>query len=295
MDQAAFERVSKPKLDGALNLDRLLPDAELFISFSSISAILGLPGMANYAAANAGLDALAAARRARGAHGLSIHWGPWLDTGMHAGELAERNTAELQRQGIEPLAPEDAVHLFRCLAGSRDSSVTVMATDWAAFGAARSSRKSRVFIERLGGAEARGDAASELAARLAAAESVHVRRKLLETAIRETAAQILRIPPQRLDSRRALGTLGLDSLMAVELRNRLEGLLARPLSATLAWNYPTIEALAAYLSGDTAADAPVAQAPIRSETSDSGEIAALAEVSLSDEEIARQLRAGRHP
>ena len=294
MDRPAFDRIFVPKLVGARNLDRLLPDVDLFVLFSSISATMGFPGMSNYASANAGLDGIAAARRARGVHGLSIQWGAWLSTGMHAGELAERNTAELERQGIQPLTAVDGVALFEWLTGFPGSAVAVMPVDWTTFRAARGGRERRLFAERVCEAGQGGGEADAFAARLAAADSVHARRQMLETAVRDTAARVLRVSPRRLDSRRPLGTMGLDSLMAIELRNRLEALLGRSLSATLAWNYPTVEALATFLSGDgVAASSQAPQAAAPTAEPDSLDVGLEEIVELSDEDVARELRAGR--
>jgi acyl transferase domain-containing protein/acyl carrier protein len=297
MDRATFDRVLSPKLSGARNLDRLLPDVDLFILFSSTSSMLGIPGMSNYASANAGLDAIAAARRARGAHGLSIQWGPWLSTGMYAGVLEGRYAAEFARQGIQPLPATDGVSLYEWLTGFPGSAVAVMPVDWAKFSSARGGRSHRLFAERIGeAAQGTGEGAGDtdpFAARLAAAESVHARRQMLEIAVRDTAARVLRISPRKLDSRRPLGTMGLDSLMAIELRNRLEALLGRSLSATLAWNYPTVEALAAFLSGDTAvAPAPVQKAAVPVAEPDSLDVGLEQIIELSDEDVARELRAG---
>jgi NAD(P)-dependent dehydrogenase (short-subunit alcohol dehydrogenase family)/acyl carrier protein len=298
MDRATFDRVLAPKLVGAHNLDRCLPDLDLFVLFGSVIPLLGVAGMANYAAANAGLDAVAAARRARGVHGLNIQWGPWLSTGMQAGELAERNTAELQRQGIQALTPADGVPLYEWLTGFPGSSVAVMPVDWATFRSARGGRERRLFAERAGDAgQGGGGEADAFAVRLAAADSVHARRQMLESAVRDTAAQVLRISPRRLDSRRPLGSMGLDSLMAIELRNRLEALLGRSLSATLAWNYPTVESLSAFLSGEhvvaqAAAPAVAAAAAVTAEP-DSLTVDLQAVFELSDEDVARELRTGR--
>ena len=88
----------------------------------------------------------------------------------------------------------------------------------------------------------------ELSGRLAAA-GLAERRQLLDGVVRDAVGAVLKITPSRLDPRKALGTMGLNSLMAMELRNRLEVALGRPLSATLAWNYPTVEALVAHLAG----------------------------------------------
>ena len=93
MDRHAFDAVLGPKLLGAEALDRLLPDLDLFVVFSSTGAFLAQPGQANYAAANAGLDALVQDRRARGLPGLSVAWGVWANTGLVKSAAGERNVA----------------------------------------------------------------------------------------------------------------------------------------------------------------------------------------------------------
>ena len=86
------------------------------------------------------------------------------------------------------------------------------------------------------------------------------RRQMLERVVRGAVGHVLKIAPSRLDRRKSFGDLGLNSLMAVELRNRLETALGRPLSATLAWNYPTIEAIVDFLAADKP-DAPATENP----------------------------------
>ena len=108
------------------------------------------------------------------------------------------------------------------------------------------------------------------------------RRRILEPMIRSAVGHVLKIAPSRLDGRKSLGNMGLSSLMAIELRNRLETALGRPLSATLAWNYPTIEAIIGYL----AEDEPDARLTVTSMVPPSGGelVDSLTEVvSLSDE------------
>ena len=78
--------------------------------------------------------------------------------------------------------------------------------------------------------------------------SLAERRQLLDGITRDVIARVLNLPPSRVDARKAFGTMGLTSLMAMELRNRLEAALDRPLSATLAWNYPTLEVLVDHLA-----------------------------------------------
>jgi myxalamid-type polyketide synthase MxaE and MxaD len=146
------------------------------------------------------------------------------------------------------------------------------------------------------GGSAGGDGA-ELRDRLAGAGPAE-RRQLLEAAVRDAAAKVLRIAPARLDPRKALGSLGLTSIMAMELRNRLEAALGRSLSATLAWNYPTVVAMTEHLLGQEAAASPApvpeagaavaAAAPVHP----MGDVGAIA--AQSDDEAALALR-GRRP
>ncbi|MGB0128392.1 MAG: beta-ketoacyl reductase, partial [Rhodocyclaceae bacterium] len=284
LDSDTFDRVLGPKLRGAMNLDRLLPELECFILFSSISAVLGMPGMSNYAADNAGLDALAADRWARGLPALSIQWGPWEGTGMHSGEKAERNMQWLREQGVQGFTPEQGVALFTALAGRPEAVITVMPVDWAVLQAARRGRDLRLFAGR-GNIGSEGAADLPLDQRLAALAPAE-RRKQLDKVVREAVSRVLKIAPQRIDPAKPLGTMGLNSLMAMELRNRLEAALGRALSATLAWNYPTVDALVVFLAGDTLAGvAP----PLVSSPGAAPAVAADV-AALSDEEAARLLR-----
>jgi acyl carrier protein len=119
---------------------------------------------------------------------------------------------------------------------------------------------------------------------------------LLDAAVRQSVAKVLKIAPARLDPRKALGSMGLNSLMAMELRNSLEAALGRSLSATLAWNYPTVHALVDHLCGDAAPAAPKAATPAVPAAEPGAQLAEIAE--LSDEEALVALRGapakGRH-
>ena len=252
MDRAAFERVMAPKLAGALNLDRLLPDLDLFVVFSSISAFWAPPGMANYSAANAGLDAVAERRRARGQHAVSIQWGPWAGVGLHEAVIAERSTQEMERTGVGSIAIETGTSLFAAIVGRPEPVITVLPIDWPTYRRARSGRDWPLF-RALSEAEVTAPLGS-FAARASSA-SPATRRPLFEGVVREVLAAVIRRPSNQLSSRRSFGSMGLDSLMALEFRNRLETVIERSLPATIAWNYPSIQSLVEYLdalfAGDT--------------------------------------------
>lgn len=292
MDRSSFDTGLHAKLRGAQLLDRLFPDAEPFVLFSSTGAFLTQPGQSNYAAANAGLDALAHDRRARGQSAVSIEWGVWANTGLVRGGAGERNVAEMARQGIRAFAPERGAAFFSALCSMTDAAVAVLPINWTVFRQSRPGRDVALFRDVDADEHVGAPQSGELSARLAAADTAG-RKKLIEPLVRETIGRVLKIAPSRLDPRKALGTMGLNSLMAMEMRNRLESVLGRPLSATLAWNYPTVDALVAHLAnGDPAV--PAARPAYGAQLAVAGLDNELGDVAkLSDDDAARALRGGR--
>lgn len=286
-----FERVLAPKLEGALHLDRLLPDLDQYIVFSSMCAFMGIPGTAAYAAANAGLDALVAARRSAGRSALSLQWGPWDSAGLLGGEAGARATEQFARAGIRRFGTDDGTRLFLALSGRRESAISVLPIDWAVFCAATTGRRSGLFDDRPEWQRAKAPQEAALADQLAGASPLE-RSKALERVIREALGQTLKIAPARIESKKLFGAMGLSSLLSMELRNRLEAALSRPLSATLAWNYPTVESLVAFLAG-LLAPAPAAP-PTPATVSTTPAPANLGVVAdLTDEQAAQLLRRRR--
>jgi len=302
LDQATFDRVLAPKLTGALVLDRLLPELDLFVLCSSFAAFWAPVGMVSYAAANAGLDGLAQARLARGAHALSVQWGPWADTGLYERAVSASSIEDLAREGVGALTVEQATLLLRSLLAQPAPVMAALPIDWAAF--CRGGRRHTEALYRSAvGDGALAHHAVDMIDRLLAATPAD-RRAAIEGLVRETVGGVLRLPAKELDLRRPFGLMGLDSLMALELRNRFERALGRPLSATLAWNHPTVEALTAHFDALLApeptslpdADQPgAAPAPALLEGADAdGLLAELAEISeLSDADVAHALRGAR--
>ena len=260
LDRQSFDAVVAPKLHGAQLLDRSLPELDFFTLFSSTGAFLPLPGGANYAAANAGLDALAQDRRARGLAALSIAWCPWEYTGAIKGLSGQARTAEFARRGVLALSPERCSSLFIALRGCTDSTIAVFPADLKRFQQSHPARSLLLFRDLLADQFETAVEPTRLPSQLASA-SVPERRQILETLVKDAVARVLKIAPGRLDPRKPLGNMGLNSLMAMELRNRLEIALDRPLSATLAWNYPTIEILVDHLAGGAPPPRPVEPSP----------------------------------
>jgi len=248
-----FRSVMAPKVLGALHLHALTSEAPLdfFVLYAAGAGLLGSPGQGNYAAANTFLDALAHHRKARGLSGLSIDWGAFSDVGLAAAQ--ENRGARLAARGMRNLTPVEGLGALERLLDSDRAQVGVMPIDvrqWVEFypAAASSRLLSRlVAAERAATGGRAGD--QELLARLAAAEP-GARARLLGEVLRAQASQVLRIPEDKLDVDAPLTSLGMDSLMGLELRNRIEAALGITVPATLLWTYPTVAALSRHLTDD---------------------------------------------
>ncbi|CAL9277936.1 Narbonolide_10-deoxymethynolide synthase PikA1, modules 1 and 2 [Streptomyces sp. SudanB5_2050] len=250
---AQVERVLRPKLLGARNLHELTRDRELdaFVLFSSLAGVLGGAGQANYAAANAYLDALAAHRTAHGLPAASLAWGPWEGDGMAAAqEAADR----LRRSGLTPLPPEQAVRAL----GRGHGPLVVADADWARLAAGSTQRLLDELpeVRAVRSAEPAVGQRPDLPARLAGRPAEEQSAVLLE-AVREEIAAVLRYAdPARIGADQEFLALGFDSLTSIELRNRLATRIGLTLPATLTLEQRTPAGLAAHLR-ERIADRPV--------------------------------------
>ncbi len=314
---ALFDRVVAPKLAGADLLDRLTrPDPlDFFVLFSSVAGVLGAPGQAAYAAANAALDTLAARRRRDGLPALSIAWGAWSGSGAAAGE---RTRAWLSGQGLAAMPPAQGLHaLERLLAEDHArppmpplAQRIVLPVDWRRYVDSTSGGRIPALLREVLGPDSvpprphtaptvqtPANRPAMLRDRLHAAPPQH-RRALLDAFVRDLVGRALGADPsRRLDERTPLGELGLDSLLAIELRNALGAALGQTLPATLLFDYPTIRALTEMLFNEVPGLAepvtaeppplPSARPPARSNAARLIETVA----DLSDEEVERAFAA----
>ncbi|ARF53633.1 hypothetical protein B1H19_05070 [Streptomyces gilvosporeus] len=251
-----FETVLRPKATAAQNLHELTQDLDLdhFVLFSSIVGVLGNAGQANYAAANAYLDALAEHRLGQGLPATSVAWGPWAGRGMATdSDAADR----MSRDGLLPLAAAPALAALRQALAQGMTQVTVADIDWSAYAPALTAVRPSPLIGDLPEARrALGPAAgprrerSPLRDRIGALPPAEQEQSLL-TMVREEAARVLGHPsPDTVDAQRAFREQGFDSLMAVDLRNRLSAATGLRLPATLLFDHPTALAIAAYLRAE---------------------------------------------
>jgi acyl transferase domain-containing protein/acyl carrier protein len=251
MDTARFRQALDPKVTGGWHLHTLTQERDLdfFVLFSSVTALLGTPGQGNYAAGNAFLDALAYHRRSNGLPALSINWGPWAEVGLAAVDANRGDRLALR--GVGSITAAQGVAAMARLWDEPETQVAVMPFDlalWREFYAA--ARDTHLFDALAGEVEmVEGETAvSDIITQLKAAEPGRQRQTLLANHIRTQVAQVLRLTAERIPFNKPLKTLGIDSLMTLELRNRLETSLGLTLSATLIWNYPTIDALTPFLA-----------------------------------------------
>jgi len=224
LDESNIAGILRPKLGGAIALDRLTRDdpIELFLLFSSATTLLGAPGQGVYVAANLALEAMTRQRRARGQPALAIAWGPIEDTGYLA-ERPEARDALARRLGAKPMSSSQALAGLPAIAGSGLPAAAFAETSW---------NEARRFLPILTSpffAEIRADAGASpgddsLIERLAGLDA-EAALALLKTAVTEEAANILRLPAAGIDPLRPLSEMGMDSLMAVELRLALESRL----------------------------------------------------------------------
>ncbi|MCW3841499.1 SDR family NAD(P)-dependent oxidoreductase [Micromonospora yasonensis] len=246
LDRARFRTVAAAKVDGAWHLHRATLDKDLdfFVLFSSAAALLGSPGQANYATANAFLDALAHRRRAQGRAALSVNWGPWSEAGLAA--RPDRG-GQLAGQGIASIAPHDGIEALDRLLRTPTVQASVLPLEHDRLRAAAAAGLVPALLADLVAVDATAAGArhhsGEVRRRLLSVEPGRRRHSLLTRHVAGEVARVLKVDAARVDVTAPLASMGIDSLMSLELRKRLEVSLDVELSATIAWQFPTIDAL----------------------------------------------------
>ena len=251
-----FEEVLWPKVLGAWRLHQatLDRDLDLFVLFSSVTGVLGNSGQGNHAAANAFLDQLAGYRRSLGLPGQSIAWGAWSGLG-EAEEQRERIERQLAASGSGWISPQQGLKAFDELVRHDLTTGMVAAVDWQVF--AENLEGAPAFFEDLlseasdsAAASEDGPAAADLLSQLRATAPEDW-KEVLASFVQREVQTVLRLPTAPAPS---IGffDLGMDSLMSVELRNRLNRALSGEyvVSNTAVFDYPGVASLADHLAGE---------------------------------------------
>ncbi|PRQ09067.1 type I polyketide synthase [Enhygromyxa salina] len=240
-DAAQLHAALRPKLLGAWNLHQLTEARELafFVMFGSLGGWIGLPGQASYAAANAALDGLAEHRRALGLPAVSVGWCGWRGLGFARSAGGAASLDRLAADGIGSLDAERALSLLDHLLTSDAAPVVAVMPP--------------AEVAEVASVDA-DDRLAELRALVPARRRVVVGDRVLA----EVAA-VLREEPQRVDVGRPLKDLGLDSLMSVELAERLARVLGVTTDPTLIWRHPSVDALVEHFVNELAEPGVVAE------------------------------------
>ncbi|MFJ2900709.1 SDR family NAD(P)-dependent oxidoreductase, partial [Streptomyces sp. NPDC087218] len=271
-DPERLWKVLGPKAAGAVHLHRLTRELDLsaFVLFSSVAGVFGGAGQSTYAAANTFLDALAAHRRAEGLPATSVSWGLWEAAGNGPTDnLGQVDLARMRRQGISALTSEQALRLLDAALSRPEPHLVAARLELDAL--QRGNDKGQdvpallrgMLRGRLRRAQDSGAPAAALKDRLAQLSDKERRRTVLQTVQRE-AAVVLGLPDSEgVGAQQVFKEVGLDSLMAVELRRRLSAETGIALPATIAFDHPTPDAVAAFLLERIAPPETPGRAPAR--------------------------------
>ncbi len=252
----SYRTATAPKIEGAWNLDQLTRNdpVRLMVFFSSAASILGSPGQGSYAAGNAFLDALAHHRSSRGLRTLSINWGAWASAGM-AARLAPEQAARWTRQGVRPMKPAAALAALETAIESGAVQTAVMDMDWQRFLSEKPARRDVALFHELQekkqqpGHTPDVKSESDILGRIGSAPAAD-RNSILSAHIKVCARRVLGLDPSApIQDTVPLQDVGLDSLMALEMRNELAQSLGLTLAAGLLFDYPSVEQLTSYLLG----------------------------------------------
>ncbi|MFB7676210.1 SDR family NAD(P)-dependent oxidoreductase [Kitasatospora purpeofusca] len=242
-----------PKADGARHLHELTRGHDLaaFVLYSSVAAVLGGPGQGSYAAANTYLDALAAHRRSIGLPAQSLAWGQWAEVSGITGHLTEADLRRAARAGLRPIPTERGTVLFDAAERVDAGFLAAVPLDLAAVRAQREVppllRGLVPPARRTAGAASPATAAPTLLPRLAALGEEERVAAVLEL-VRTEVAAVLGSEPGAVPAGKAFNDLGLDSLSAVELRNRITAATGLRLPPTVTFDHPDPTELSTHLS-----------------------------------------------
>ncbi|MGP3945522.1 type I polyketide synthase [Streptomyces sp. 6N106] len=258
------DKVLRPKVDAALHLHELTRGLDLsaFVVFSSASSNFGGGGQANYAAANAFLDALAHQRRALGLPAVSLAWGMWEQRSEMTGDLGEADLQRIARAGLNALSSEEGLALFDDALGTDETVLVPTHVDLAALRVqARTGEVPallrglvRVPRRRVTAAETAQTGTGSLRDRLAGLSAADQYRALLDLVRVQVATVLGHGSPETVEPDMAFKDMGFDSLTTVELRNRLNAETGLRLSAVLVFDHPTPTALVEHLQEELLPD-----------------------------------------
>ncbi|MEL6930876.1 MAG: type I polyketide synthase, partial [Cyanobacteria bacterium J06600_6] len=246
MDADRMQTVMNPKVSGAWNLHQLTKDIELdfFILFSSAASLLGSPGQTNHVVANTFLDSLAHYRQAQGLPGLSLNWGAWSDIGAAAKLKVDRT---MNLKGIGAISPQEGLAILEKMMNQSNPQVGIIPVDWSRF---TDSGYNLPLVADFKQLKPEANVVNSSVNFLGELETIKPEQKLkyLTTFIQKQVGNVLGLPANKLPSTsQGFFDIGMDSLMAIELKNKLETNLETTISSTVIFEHSNINSLSNYL------------------------------------------------
>jgi acyl transferase domain-containing protein/acyl carrier protein len=247
LSDAQFREVCSAKVEGAWNLHEITCNRELdhFVLFSSIASVWGSKRQVHYSAASEFLDALARLRSRLGLPALSVNWGPWAGGGL----TDEAAQSSLEGLGIFAVSPDSALDALETLiANERSCQAVAVDANWQRLASFFSALPRRRFFDEVAGHSERIEEQ-----RIASVVPLHAseflsRREQLEQQVSDILAELLGYSANRRpDPQCGFSDLGMDSVMAIDFRNRIQREFGAPMPATLAFDFPNLDRLVSYL------------------------------------------------
>ncbi|MEU6486661.1 SDR family NAD(P)-dependent oxidoreductase [Streptomyces sp. NPDC046887] len=255
LDDERLRKVLRPKAEAAFHLHELTAELDLsaFVLFSSFAGVVGSAGQAGYAAANAALDGLASHRRGQGLPAVSLAWGWWDTDGGLTGGLTQVDRTRLAALGLSAMSTQEGLALFDAAIASDSALVVPAALDTAGLRRREPAQMPPLLRALVGTTGAKRPTRTEstgLTSRIAGLAEAERRRVVLD-AVQRQVGDVLGYGPGRpvaVDT--PFKNLGFDSLMAVELRNQLNQTTGLRLPASLVFDHPTVQELAAHVEAE---------------------------------------------
>ena len=239
-----MKTVMNPKVLGAWNLHQLSKDIPLdfFILFSSAASLFGSPGQINHVVANTFLDDLAKYRKAQGLPGLSLNWGTWSDIGAAAKNKADRN---MKLKGINAISPQDGLQILETLITQSTSQIGIVPIEWSRFIAAD---YNLPLVSDFKLKQPTKNNFTDASNFLQEIKIVEDKLNFLINYLQKEVGKILGMPPNQLpDTNKGFFDMGIDSLMVIELKTKLETNLQTTIPSTAIFEYSNINLLANYI------------------------------------------------
>ncbi|WP_256256849.1 type I polyketide synthase [Streptomyces sp. MUSC 14] len=256
LTEERVDAVLAPKVRGAWHLHELTRHLDLsaFVLFSSIASVLGTAGQANYAAANAFLNGLAETRRAQGLAAAALCWGFWAERTEMAADITDADVVRMQRQGVQPMASQEGLALFDAAVSVSEPVLVPVRLNLAALGTPQPGEMASPLLRTLAGTPAGpggrtgGESASAaLAQTLRSLPPAEAQAALVDAVRAQTALVLGHEDTRRIGPTATFKELGIDSLTALELRNKLAAVTGLKLPATLVFDHPNPAAVAQFL------------------------------------------------